>query len=92
VTRPRAGTIQELQKDKNIARENLALMQRLVNASKSVNFKKFEADFKKHKHAVKNLGKHTRQVSPATKQQTNDQDAIEPGFVLIKANSHQILP
>ena len=30
-------------------------MRRLVNATKSVNFKKYDEDFRKHKRFVKNL-------------------------------------
>jgi hypothetical protein len=48
-------SIQETQKLKMLQLENLYMMRRLVNATKSVNFSKYDEDFKKHKKIVKNL-------------------------------------
>jgi hypothetical protein len=55
MTRPKASSIQETQKVKALAQENLYLMRRLVNATKSVNFQKYDEEFRKHKKFVKNL-------------------------------------
>lgn len=57
MTRPKATSIQETQKVKMLAHNNILFMNRLVNANKSVNFRQYEAEFKKHQKLVKHMEK-----------------------------------
>ena len=55
MTRPKATSIQETQKVKMLAHENILFMNRLVNANKSVNFRQYEEEYKKHQKLVKHM-------------------------------------
>lgn len=75
-------------------------MRRLVNATKSVNFQKYEVDFKKHKRFVKNLerlGEPRASVPPASKRpakmmQTTNIFEVEDNLGLTMLRSSVALP
>jgi len=64
MTRPKALSIQETQKVKLLARENILFMNRLVNANKSVNFRQYENEYKRHQKLVKQIERMNDQVRP----------------------------